>query len=834
MLSLVEAAESPPPGTAIHPLGPWVEPLRAPLDQNPDTNAVDGVRVALLDEQINASSSEFYRHVVRELVNENGVQNGARIVAQFDPSYQSLAWHHVSLYRQDKVINCLDPAKIKVLQMETDLERHIYNGTLSAIIFVEDARLGDFIDFAYTVRGFNPILKGRMVDAFFLQYAVPVRQLRHRILWPAEKRLFFTSHGDDIKPAIHSTGGMTEFTWTRQQIPALAYEEDCPIWANPYPWVQVSDCALWSEVVDWAIGLYPKADGLPDALSEKIEVWRKIPDREEAIRAALEFVQDEIRYLGIEAGTGSHLPSSPGEVFSRRFGDCKDKTYLLVTILQQLGIKAVPVLVNTVYREWLLRFIPSPVAFNHVIARVEVNGRRLYLDPTRSLERGPVRQRNATEFAYCLPIESGIVSLESMGEPERPGSISIDETFGVFSKASPAVMTVVTAYSGRNADYERAFLAAITREELQKRALAYYARIYPKVQSHRPMEVHDDTQINVIRISEFYSIPGFWRPGKEDKKRSECQFYPSEINAALKRPSASPRTKPWLLNHPLQLTLRTRIQLPENWPADSKTWGNTNAGLEFAAERRATGREILMRYEVRTRATHVSATEIAQHAELVDSAVDSLGYTLFWGDPKTGGGPPNWPVIGFAVCFAGFTGFAAIYAYRRLGPALPPAGLDSPGMQGAPQGIGGWLLLVALAVVLRPLILAATLFSFSAAFRAELWTSLTSKTGGAYHPLWAPVLLFDLTTVLALLGFTILMAVLFFQKRSAFPRFYVALLIAFVVTSTIDVIFVGVLPSMDTKTGRETARALVSSLVACAVWIPYMFTSRRVKATFTR
>ena len=74
---------------------------------------------------------------------------------------------------------------------------------------------------------------------------------------------------------------------------------------------------------------------------------------EQKVLSALHFVQDEVRYMGIEMGVNSHKPHAPDAVFAQRFGDCKDKTYLFCTLLQGMNIPAYPVLVNTGFKQRL-------------------------------------------------------------------------------------------------------------------------------------------------------------------------------------------------------------------------------------------------------------------------------------------------------------------------------------------------------------------------------------------------------------------------------------------------------------------------------------------------
>ena len=89
--------------------------------------------------------------------------------------------------------------------------------------------------------------------------------------------------------------------------------------------------------------LQPNKDA---ALQALIDEFKAEPDEATRLWRALHFVQDDIRYTGIEIGVGRISADTTGEVLARRFGDCKDKVLLLVTILRALGVEAYPALVN--------------------------------------------------------------------------------------------------------------------------------------------------------------------------------------------------------------------------------------------------------------------------------------------------------------------------------------------------------------------------------------------------------------------------------------------------------------------------------------------------------
>ena len=85
---------------------------------------------------------------------------------------------------------------------------------------------------------------------------------------------------------------------------------------------------------------------------------------------------------GLEFGASAYEPHSARDVFTNKYGDCKDQATLLVTMLRQAGIKAYPVLLSVSYRGEMNRRLPSPGQFDHCIAMAEIDGRQYWLDST--------------------------------------------------------------------------------------------------------------------------------------------------------------------------------------------------------------------------------------------------------------------------------------------------------------------------------------------------------------------------------------------------------------------------------------------------------------------
>ena len=132
-------------------------------------------------------------------------------------------------------------------------------------------------------------------------------------------------------------------------------------------------------------------------------------------------MQAEIRYFSVSLGESSHRPAAPSLVLRRRYGDCKDKSLLLIALLRALGIESHPVLLAVGQPRGLDMALPSPQLFNHVIVQVRLGGQVHYLDPTRLGQHGPLgRMGQVHAHAQALPIAPGVRRLVTIAEPDAP------------------------------------------------------------------------------------------------------------------------------------------------------------------------------------------------------------------------------------------------------------------------------------------------------------------------------------------------------------------------------------------------------------------------------
>lgn len=828
-----------PKGYELAPPPDWVLPLTADWAAPPPAEQVaQGVFHLLTDHQVRIDGRErtSYRQLASKAINERGVERVANIEIRFDPAYQRLSLHAINIHRGGRKLAKLDSAVVRVLQRERELEALVFDGSKTAHVFLEDVRVGDVVEYAYSLRGHNPVFGERQFGRFDLQWNEPVARAHARLLWPANRALHWRRLNGAPEPAVHEGGTHRDFRWDRRDIALRIVESDAPGWFDPYPSVHWGEFEDWQAVVRWAQPLYRSAAS-PGAQvqAEAARIAARHADPAERLLAALRFVQSEVRYLGIEIGAGSHAPSPPEVVLRRRFGDCKDKTMLTIALLRALGIEARPALVNTAQRRGIRDWLPSPGAFNHVLVQARLGQDTYWLDPTRSPQAGRLDKVVQADFEAALVIDEASHELVPMAPNYlltqwREVHALIDASAG-FDR--PVSYTVTTEVEGAAADSLRHALASQSREALQKRYLNYYAAYYPGTEAAGPLEVEDDPVVNRLKTVERYTIQNFWPTADKGATREAAIAVP-ELMDLLRAPGTPLRGAPLALNHPVDLVHVTEVRLPEAGSGTNDELKVSDPAFDFQrVETWKQGKTLVLTDRFRSLRDHVDAADVARYSAALEKTRQGLHYALYRQSPAAtgsaqGGGSPHW--LAAVTVLLGLLGFGAVaLRLQRWDPApiAPPPLVFGP----APlRGLGGWLLVLGLAMLMMIWRAARTLVESWPAFTVDGWHGLTAPGSENYHPLWAASLLFSLLLLLAQLVGLLLALWLFMRKRSSLPPVLIGVFVGVAVLALIEHLLLMMIPpaGITAKEHGEMFRGLMGS----ALWTAYLLRSRRVRETF--
>ena len=612
----------------------WVKPvaLAAVLHPQADaTNVAYGLRYDLIDDQVRLSrgSRDRWHHEISEAVTDKGIDALSHHEINFDPGWETLTLTQLDVIRDGRRVSRLRDVQMKVLQRERDLESRIYDGRKSVMLDLSDIRVGDIVEFAYARAGMNPVFQGHQASDFDMQWEVPVAHVHRRLS---------TASGLDVRvahlsgapaPQVSQAEGFDERTWDLHDVPALRMEASVPGSYNPYPWIEWSDFASWGDVARWAEKLYAVPTRLGPELQAAVDgVARQSARDDERIVAVLRLVQQQVRYLGVEIGAGTHAPSAPDVVFARRWGDCKEKALLMVTMLRALGIDASPALVNTDRQADIARDLPGAGSFDHAIVRVRQGGRDVWLDPTRAPQQGTLATVTQPDYALALALDGRSVALSAMpahtvAAHARDVRIDVDSRAGF---DQPVRYDVRTTYSGWSADMVRDKLGNGEPAELQRSYLNFYASSYPGIRVAAPFEVQDDTRANTVVVTEHYTVKDFWPD--DGKGAHQARLHAPEIDNELQAPAEPIRSMPLALHGPQSVREHVRVQLPLAWPDHKMEQSVSDDAFKLRKSVRVHGRELDTDYVLEITKDQIGASAVADFTAHIGKAQDLLGFSL--------------------------------------------------------------------------------------------------------------------------------------------------------------------------------------------------------------
>lgn len=559
----VPSLAGPPDQATIlagEPTPAWVTPVKLP------TEDMDGPLVQILaDTQFRAGdASETYVHKVLVAHDISTVSSVASLTITYIPEYQTVHLHQISLLRGGERLDRTHSAQIRVLQRETGLEQGVYSGEATISVLLDDVRVGDRVEYAYSTIGSNPIFGRRFIQYASWDLPYPTLMRRVEATYPEARKIRWRIVGDAaVTPDEVHQDGLVKLVFSQQNMAARPGKANVPSDFPYYSWLQFSEYENWSEIAAWADDLFRIPDALPDELSRVADRLRLLPNDEARAVAALEFVQSEIRYFSISFGESSHRPTAPSIVLERRFGDCKDKTLLLLTLLKAVGVQARAVLVNATRDVDLDRMLPSPFAFDHVLVQVNLAGRVYYLDPVRVGQHGRLdRMGNATAGASALEVRPQDAAPFRLPAPVSDrGDYDIDERMKLPDMDGPGRIEIQSTWRGLSAELVRAALMSKPSAELIRQFSDRVDRFYGGATEDGEGKFVDDQTGNTIVLTQNFLAPKL--AAKADYGWA-VRYSPVNFVGMLSEKAETDRAIPLALRRfPFSAHFNIELELPE-------------------------------------------------------------------------------------------------------------------------------------------------------------------------------------------------------------------------------------------------------------------------------
>jgi transglutaminase-like putative cysteine protease len=376
---------------------------------------------------------------------------------------------------------------VKDVFERTATSYEVYSDSKVKIGLAPGAEVGTVIGFEYERKARPYIFQ----DYWDFQGDFPVEQSRyelhlgqgwryrsewvnHDVVQPTEDHGTLVWQAGDVsrierepnRPDGRALAGLMVVTFLSDRMPAKTYKD-------------------WKEFGTWYTDLASGMRNPSSAVQQKVEelapaTWPLM----QRVRALAEFAQRDVRYVAIEIGVGGFRPHSASDIFTHRYGDCKDKATMLSSMLAQIGVKSYYIVVNAT-RGVVKKNTPTfAYAFNHMILAVALPnasysmplqavyehpkyGHLLIFDPTNeTVPFGQIPYYEQDSYGLLVGDEGGELIHFPVSNPEansvvRTAKLQLDPDGTLHGQ-------IEEVRSGFEAERGRAFLQHETEQDRRK------------------------------------------------------------------------------------------------------------------------------------------------------------------------------------------------------------------------------------------------------------------------------------------------------------------------------------------------------------------------------
>jgi Domain of Unknown Function with PDB structure (DUF3857)/Transglutaminase-like superfamily len=275
------------------------------------------------------------------------------------------------------------------------------------VVHIPAADPGNLIGYEYEQEDHPFVLQ----DIWYFQGSHPARESHYTLQLPPgwEYRASWLNYSE-VAP---TRAGTNQWQWVVSGVAAIKNELDMPphrgiegqmiVSFVPTGGAQGKTFATWRDMGLWYMDLTRgRREASPEIRQKVAALTAATPTPLGKMQNLARFVQRDVRYVAIELGIGGYQPHPAVDVFTHRYGDCKDKATLMSSMLKEIGVESYYVVINS-ERGAVTPEMPAHMGgFDHAILAIQlpagVNdaslvaviqhpklGRLLFFDPTSEL-----------------------------------------------------------------------------------------------------------------------------------------------------------------------------------------------------------------------------------------------------------------------------------------------------------------------------------------------------------------------------------------------------------------------------------------------------------------
>ena len=445
------------------------------------------------------------RHYRATILRQPGVAQLATFSDNYYDQYEHMTVKRAVVIGPDGQETAVGADNIKDLPMPADDDGYIQNLRLVLVSFPQ-LQVGSTVEVELEAARDAPPMDRAFSLAAPLQGGLPRLHQAVSVTLPARMPLAWKVYRGEAGFTQQTGNGRVTDRWEMGEQPPIVAEPAMPPEVEVVPTLAASTIPSWKAVSRWYANLCREGQELTPALARlAAELTAGKTTQEERIQALCFWTARHIRYVET-AYTGEKAgfrPASAEQTLARKYGVCRDKAQLLVTLLRAIGEDAHMVLINTGAR-WDVA-VPG-THFDHAIAAIRRAGGFRFLDPTAEHSRQDLPSEDQDKFALVCSDQGEEIQATPLAPPDEN---RMDITLATVLAADGSLATQVRlAPTGICEQSLREDLSALPPARRASYFSAGVGRVFPGAVI-QDLRLADPDDLDLpVRVSFTLTVPG--------------------------------------------------------------------------------------------------------------------------------------------------------------------------------------------------------------------------------------------------------------------------------------------------------------------------------------
>lgn len=382
-------------------------------------------------------------------------------------------------------------SEVEEFKEKDELDNSFHDDTKSINFIYPNLKEGSKTKLEYTEKVKNP----RFLSPFYFGGFSPIAHRKVTIIADKDVSLQFKEFNTEkvtINFSKKEKRGNIIYTWEIKDIAEFEYETNVTTYKSILPHIvpiitsykdednkKVKLLGEVSDLYNWYYSLVKNVN-TQACDKELVAIVNELTaDKEndlEKVRAIYYWVQQNIKYIAFEYALGGFVPREANDVYKKKYGDCKDNSSILATMLAIAGLKGNLTWIGTRKIPYTYKEVPTPIVDNHMILSYQYEGKTYFLDATgRYLPLGFPSTFIQGKEALISNGENDF-RIEQVPVIDAKRNATIDTTY-ISIEGENIIGKGTTTFSGYEKNYYFNYLESIKTDE---KRISFYNTILQK------------------------------------------------------------------------------------------------------------------------------------------------------------------------------------------------------------------------------------------------------------------------------------------------------------------------------------------------------------------